>query len=214
MYHEFRKKKLIVLIFKNLNISWRGGCTLKLWLFGQYKFSQELIIQGKTNYSLVLPTNSNEKEGKAAHQLQFYLSKMSKALKVFNEDEYKGDNAIYIGKTNFAKTAEVDSDLLDEDAYFFKQVGNNLVIAGGIENGLMNGVYSLLEFFGLGNTVLMTRCWFPVKMILAFQTMNFIPQGLNIEPPTITMPEIPIMNLGISFPLLTLGECLSTLLSC
>ncbi len=42
--------------------------------------------------------------------------------KVFNEDEYKGDNAIYIGKTNFAKTAEVDSDLLDEDAYFFKQV--------------------------------------------------------------------------------------------
>ena len=109
---------------------------------------KELIIQGKTNYSLVLPTNSNEKEGKAAHQLQFYLSKMSKALKVFNEDEYKGDNAIYIGKTNFAKTSEVDSDLLDEDAYFFKQVGNNLVIAGGIENGLMNGVYSLLEFFG------------------------------------------------------------------
>ena len=37
---------------------------------------------------------------------------------------------------------------------------------------------------------------------------------LNIELPTITMPEIPIMNLGISFPLLTLGECLSTLLSC
>ena len=76
---------------------------------------------------------------------------MSKALKVFNEDEYKGDNAIY-RKTNFAKTAEVDSDLLDEDAYFFKQVGNNLVIAGGIENGLMNGVYLLLEFFGYSET--------------------------------------------------------------
>lgn len=115
---------------------------------GDMNSLKELIIRGKTNYNLVVPTQADAREKKAAQQLQFYLSKVSKALQVVNEEEYSGENAIYLGKTAFAKTAGLDSVLLEEDAYLFKRLDNNLIIAGGAENGLLNGVYSLLEFFG------------------------------------------------------------------
>ena len=79
--------------------------------------------------------------------MQFYLSKVWKGFEVLNEEEYSGKNAIF-WKTVFAKTAGVELFLLEEDAYLFKRLDNNLIIAGGAENGLLNGVYSLLEFFG------------------------------------------------------------------
>ena len=115
---------------------------------GDINSFKELIIQGKTNFNLVLPTEANDKEKKAAQKMQFYLSKVWKGFEVLNEEEYSGENAIFLGKTVFAKTAGVDSFLLEEDAYLFKRLDNNLIIAGGAENGLLNGVYSLLEFFG------------------------------------------------------------------
>lgn len=109
---------------------------------------KELIIEGNANYSLVIPAKVNDKEKNAAQQLTLHLSKISKALKVVNEEEYRGENAIYIGNTDFAKFAGIETSLLGEDGYLFERLDNNLVIAGGSENGLLNGVYSLLEFFG------------------------------------------------------------------
>tara|TARA_B100000963_G_scaffold324987_1_gene310896 strand:- start:470 stop:2806 length:2337 start_codon:yes stop_codon:yes gene_type:complete len=115
---------------------------------GDINSLKELIIQGKTNFNLVLPIKANDKEKEAAQKMQFYLSKVWKSLEVLNEEEYSGENGIFLGKTVFAKNAGVDSFLLEEDAYFFKRLDYNLIIAGGAENGLLNGVYSLLEFFG------------------------------------------------------------------
>ncbi|MEC8636315.1 MAG: hypothetical protein VXX99_02795, partial [Bacteroidota bacterium] len=109
---------------------------------------KELMIGGKINFSLVVPTQASAKENNAAQELQIYLSKISKILKLVNEEKYSGDNAIYLGNTDFAKVAGVGSASLAEDAYIFKLLDNNLIIAGGGENGLLNGVYSLLEFFG------------------------------------------------------------------
>ena len=109
---------------------------------------KELMIGGKINYSLVVPTQASAKENYAAQELQIYLSKISKILKLVNEEKYSGDNAIFLGNTDFAKVAGVGSASLAEDAFIFKLLDNNLIIAGGGENGLLNGVYSLLEFFG------------------------------------------------------------------
>jgi hypothetical protein len=109
---------------------------------------KELIIEGNTNYSLVIPVKVNDKEKNAAQQLQFHLSKISKALKVVNEEDYSGENGIYLGNTDFAKFAGIETSLLGEDGYLFERLDNNLVIAGGKVNGLLNGVYSLLEYFG------------------------------------------------------------------
>jgi len=109
---------------------------------------KELIIEGNANYSIVIPVKVNDKEKNAAQQLQLHLSKISKALKVVNEEDYSGENAIYLGNTDFAKFAGIETSLLGEDGYLFERLDNNLVIAGGTENGLLNGVYSLLEYFG------------------------------------------------------------------
>ena len=115
---------------------------------GDINSLKELIIQGKTIYKLVIPKQANDREKKASQKLQFYLLKVWKGVEVLKEEEFSGENAIYLGKTSFAKTAEVDSLLLEEDAYLFKRIDNSLIIAGGSGNGLLNGVYSLLEFFG------------------------------------------------------------------
>ena len=115
---------------------------------GDLSSLKELIIGGNANYSLVTPTKANDKEKNAAQQLQLHLSKISKTLRVINEDEYVGENAIYLGNTDFAKAAGVGTSSLAEDGYLFKRLDHNFIIAGGTENGLLNGVYSLLEFFG------------------------------------------------------------------
>jgi hypothetical protein len=115
---------------------------------GDLSSLKELIIGGNANYSMVTPTKANDKEKNAAQQLQLHLSKISKTLRVINEDEYVGENAIYLGNTDFAKAAGVGTSSLAEDGYLFKRLDHNFIIAGGTENGLLNGVYSLLEFFG------------------------------------------------------------------
>ena len=109
---------------------------------------KELTIEGKTNYSIVLPAQASAHEQNAAETLQLFLSKMSSQLEVINEQKYSGENAIYVGKTNYALRAEVSAVNLDEDGYLFKLLDNNLILLGGKENGLINGVYSLLESFG------------------------------------------------------------------
>ena len=115
---------------------------------GDFRSLKELMIEGKTAYNIVIPKQANPKEKNAALKLQSYLSKVSQSLEVLNEEEYNGEHAIYIGNTAFAKAAGQGSTALEEDAYLFQRLDNNLIIAGGVENGLLNGVYSLLEFFG------------------------------------------------------------------
>ena len=109
---------------------------------------KKLIIEGKNDYSIVLPTEASVHEQNAAKTLQFFLSKMSIPLEVINEQKFSGENAIYLGKTDYAKDAEISAVNLDEDGYLFKPLDNNLILSGGTENGLTNGVYSLLESFG------------------------------------------------------------------
>tara|TARA_A100001011_G_scaffold330588_1_gene356472 strand:- start:345 stop:2681 length:2337 start_codon:yes stop_codon:yes gene_type:complete len=116
--------------------------------FGDMNTLKELVIEGKTNYSIVLPSQATAHEQNAAETLQLFLSKMSSQLQVINEQKYRGENAIYVGKTNYALRAELNPENLDEDGYLFKRLDNNLILLGGKENGLINGVYSLLESFG------------------------------------------------------------------
>jgi hypothetical protein len=109
---------------------------------------KQLMIEGKTNYSLVLPLQATVEEKQAADQLQLFLSKMTQRINILSEQVYKGKNAIYLGNTDFAKATGVESGGLEEEAYVFKRLEDNLLIIGGGDKGLLNGVYSLLESFG------------------------------------------------------------------
>src|SRR5690606_21972812 len=85
----------------------------------------------------------------AAAQLQQYLSAISgAAIPLSGESDAGGENRIYIGQTAYAKAQQVDFGKLKGDAYAFRAVNNNLIIAGGAKNGVLYGVYDLLESLG------------------------------------------------------------------
>ncbi|MCG2462306.1 DUF4838 domain-containing protein [Flavobacteriaceae bacterium F89] len=111
--------------------------------------NDKLRIEGRTDYAIVVSNKANSTEREAAEQLQQYLSKMSKiALPLVEEGDYSGKNALYVGQTDYAKAQDIDFDRLKKDGYTFKVTGNNFVIAGGAEKGVLYGVYSLLESIG------------------------------------------------------------------
>jgi hypothetical protein len=88
-------------------------------------------------------------EHRAAQQLQYYLFEMSgKSLPVVDENEYKGSNAIFIGRTGYATSLDVDFQKLELDGYAYKRQGKNFIIAGGSRKGVLYGVYDLLESLG------------------------------------------------------------------
>jgi hypothetical protein len=108
-----------------------------------------LRIDGKKDYQIVIPVQGELMEHKAAQQLQYYLYRMSGVnLPVVMEREYSGNRGIYIGRTDYASTLEVDFDFLEEDGYAYRRQGDNLVIAGGSRKGVLYGVYDLLESLG------------------------------------------------------------------
>jgi len=111
--------------------------------------TSKLKIDGLTSYELVIPSQADSVEIKAAEKLQHYLFEMSATtLPVVAEDVYSGKSAIYIGKTDYAKAQNINFKQLGDDGYEYKSVGDNFIIAGGSRNGALYGVYDLLESMG------------------------------------------------------------------
>ncbi len=111
--------------------------------------NSDLKINGKANYQIVISAQADSTELKAAQQLQHYLFEMSGTkLPIIGEQAYHGKNAIYIGRTEYAKTLNIAFDPLKEDGYVYKTAGNNFVIAGGSGKGVLYGVYDMLESLG------------------------------------------------------------------
>lgn len=105
-----------------------------------------------SRYQIVIPSGADALESQAAKEFQQYFSMLSPSeIAVVAENNYKGNNAIYIGKTNYARSQKVDLKGLRGDGYIFRSAGNNLIIAGGNKKGLLYGVYDLLEGLGFSN---------------------------------------------------------------
>ena len=111
--------------------------------------NKKLTINGFRNYQIVIPANASKIELEASNQLQLHLSLLSKqAPNVVEETEYNGKNGIFIGQSKYAKDNNLSTNMLEEDGYAFKNIGDDFLIHGGTEKGLLFGVYSLLESFG------------------------------------------------------------------
>ncbi|MEA5127584.1 MAG: DUF4838 domain-containing protein [Proteiniphilum sp.] len=114
-----------------------------------YGCSPELKINGITDYQIVIPSQADTIETRAAERLKFYLSEMSGTqLPIVKESDYSGKNAIYIGRTAFASSLNLQLDQLKEEGYIFQSSGTNFVVIGGERNETLYGVYDLLETFG------------------------------------------------------------------
>jgi hypothetical protein len=100
-------------------------------------------------YSIVTSVHSTELERRAATVLQDYLQRMcGVTYPVISERRTPGQACIYVGNTIFAQKHQVDFAHLKDDGYALKTVGQDLIIAGGRDRGVLYGVYSLLEELG------------------------------------------------------------------
>ena len=96
--------------------------------------NKHVFINSKSDYSIVIPSNPSEIETEASNQLKNYLSMISKQPpSIILESNYSGNNAIFLGETQYAKNNDVSSTKLFEDGYILENRGNNLLILGGTE---------------------------------------------------------------------------------
>lgn len=116
---------------------------------GDVNSLKKLMIEGQTNYTIVIPNQPSAIEQEAAEVLSNILSKISTpSLKISNESNFQGKNAIFIGNTAKAETIKHNTAQLEEDGYAFHRIEKDFIITGGTEKGVLNGVYSMIEAFG------------------------------------------------------------------
>ena len=108
-----------------------------------------LKINGIADYQIVIPNQADSIEIRASKQLQRYLFEMSNTeIPIVGEKDFAGKNALFIGRTAYAKALDLPLDQLQDDGYIYKSVGKNFVVIGGEKKGTLYGTYDLLEFFG------------------------------------------------------------------
>ncbi|MFL9485320.1 DUF4838 domain-containing protein [Chitinophagaceae bacterium LWZ2-11] len=103
----------------------------------------ELINNGSSKYSIVLPAEATATEKKAASVLQNYLLQISGVkLNIVNDENYKGV-AIYIGKTSSYKKNEIQK--IQDDGFLIASDNQNVFICGNHGRSTLYGVYTFLE---------------------------------------------------------------------
>src|SRR5664279_5649684 len=72
-------------------------------------------------FQIVVSSHADALEKQAAQQLQQYLSKLTTSeIAVVTESDFKGREAIYIGKTGYAQKQKVDFTKIQGDGYTYK----------------------------------------------------------------------------------------------
>jgi len=97
-----------------------------------------IVTEGSSNYEIVIKNNASEEVHFAAKELQNYIEIISevKLPIVTKPSEKKRQNSIIL-----------KIEALDKNQIQFKTEGNNLVISGGSESSVKNGVYEFLELY-------------------------------------------------------------------
>lgn len=112
--------------------------------------SEYVLKNGKTEYAIVLPENSNNYEETAASELAllFYEATGISLSTIRNDELTHNDTAQYfsIGNTSLLETAniEIDKKAEGKNAYQITTKGKTIYFIGGRENGVLYGVYEFL----------------------------------------------------------------------
>lgn len=107
-----------------------------------------LFANGKTDYSIVVGTESWESEHWAAEELQRCLFEISGVEFPIKTDENEtGNHEIIIGYNRHSFSLLLDTKKPDDfnETYFYKNSDSNILLWGGRERGSMYAVFSFLE---------------------------------------------------------------------
>jgi len=108
-----------------------------------------LAMDGQTNYRIVIPAGGNEAAEYAASELAKYLEMITGAKYLVVEDTAaETEYEILLGKTSHG-TFDVDYDDIGIEGFTILTRGTNAerIIIGGVERGLIYGVYEFLEAY-------------------------------------------------------------------
>jgi len=108
-----------------------------------------LFTGGNLKVKVILSREAKAIEMQAAQKLQQHLlTIVGSSVEIVEEGiEIKG-TAIYLGQTNFAKSKNIDFNIIQEDGYLNKIEGEKIILVGGLKGGIIYGVYDLLEELG------------------------------------------------------------------
>ncbi len=103
-----------------------------------------IVKNGVSDYSIVLPAEPTKVDNKAAQVLQEYILKVSGArLSIASENNFKGNHAIYVGKTALAQQLDIKG--IQDDGFLLATAADNIVICGLHGQGTLYGAYTFLE---------------------------------------------------------------------
>ncbi|MBQ4269715.1 MAG: hypothetical protein IJB97_08730, partial [Clostridia bacterium] len=111
----------------------------------------DLVKNGETEYSIVVPFNANDYETYAAQELELYFESASGAdvVTVKDSDVTYDTQKKYlsVGKTTFLQRSgvAVDYQELGEDGYKIVRKDNTVIMAGGGDYGTLYAVYEFLH---------------------------------------------------------------------
>jgi len=107
-----------------------------------------LVVQGRSEYRIVVPKDATPAEKHAGAELQAFLKQISGAeLPIVDDSGPMPERAILLGKNAYLPQvkAEIDLQKLGQEGFTLRVVGPHLVIAGGRPRGTLYGVYTFLE---------------------------------------------------------------------
>lgn len=106
----------------------------------------ELVKNGQSGYSIVIPAKPTTIEVKAGKVLQDYLRRITgKELPVRPDDQPEQEKEILVGQVQRTAMQQLPLNELAEDGIWIKTTGKKLLIAGGKRKGVIYGVYTFLE---------------------------------------------------------------------
>ena len=118
--------------------------------FACHAQADELVLaeNGQSAYQIVLADDASPSTRHGAEELQTFLQQMTGAtLPIVSDQQPQGPKEIILGDNAHLQKLglAIDFNVLGNEGYVIRSVGDSLVIAGGALRGNMYGVYGLLE---------------------------------------------------------------------
>ena len=145
----------------------------------------QIVVDGKSEYTIVYPSEYEAGEKSAANEMQSYIE-ASTGVKIpmVTDENFNGKEEgkyICIGNTIFFEKSGFKTVDLNLDGFIIKTVGEKLIIKGQRTRGTLYGVYDFLE-----------------KIVgIKFLTISYeyIPKLTKIDLPKLDITEIPVFRM-------------------
>lgn len=169
-------------MFQGLRILWLLAAILAATLLKSSPVhaapAAELVIGPRSRISIVLPRNATLSEKTASQELSSYLARVTGSrFTVQRENERVQSPAIFVGNTEFAKRAGVNTGALASEEWQIRTRNGSLILTGGGTRGTLYATYHFLE------DVVGVRWWTPwEEHIPARQQLTVPPLDVRGKP--------------------------------